>query len=745
MARTATDYTNMIKRKEDDISRLTAELGAAKAERAALLKETSQLEGRIASLTSELQAAEDDRARSDDSRGRLQEELDDLRALLQAKATEETRRSEVDKSKEAELGDLRAQVSKLSHDLNEARKQAVEGRQLTVELESLAREYASLEQSHRSLSERENISQAELGKAKSALADAEKSKRTIDSDLQVLRSRQIDLDGQLAATAKEKEASPIFYVVRFMGLSLYQALERKLSAAQTKYQDFEDVVLQLEREKATNDRHLEANRKQLESETAKRKQLEHSVTTQKTEIIRLKDINIKFERDLNKALNELKAREWEVKQMEAKQDKTIVEHVHVLEEAKRVTDNQLAEAQVELQRQAAYIRSLEKSKTRLTSEAEDLTRQREKEQAELRGLVKDARTQEARAARALADVEAEKRAREAAELQTRRLQTELEFAQTQVKDINYQLTTVQKAKDNLDAELTRLADETDAPSSVAKLQRQYESRISQLEQQLEDVELSNATALRIKEHVDRQHQEIRRLIQGGPKDEAFRNRLLRELQLADEEMERELALKTQGARTSSTGTLRTLANITPKKTNGVGRLRKESVPDPPPRTPDKQGQVNALKQEVHLLEIQMAASTRVRQHLETLLREMTADLENSDGSKQSLAQTRARLAREKARLAELLQDEAEARRAAQAAQLEDVQAMWKKFQDTLVGERESYARLEESRKALVSHPGSLSSIYQVALVRTTTGRACRARRPAPPSGRAHTIEETLAV
>ncbi len=701
MARTATDYTAMIKRKEDDITRLSAELDASKAEHGRLQKEVAQLEAKIDTLTSELQAAQDDCSRTDESRSKLQEELDELRSLLQTKVTEETRRSEVDKSKEAELADLRAQVTKLSHDLVEARRQAAEGQsQLKVELESLTRDYHSLEQSHKSLSDKEAFAQAQLEKAEAALAEAEKSKRTIDSDLQVLRSRQIDLDGQLADAVKEKEVKNFIFPRCATTHIRLQALERKLATAQSKYQDFEDVVLQLERDKAANDRHLEANRKHLESESAKRKQLEHSVTTQKNEIIRLKDINIKFDRDLNKALNDLKAREWEVKQLEAKQDKTIVEHVHVLEEAKKVTDKQLADAQLELQRQAAYIRSLEKSKTRLTSEAEDLSRQREKEQAELRGLLKAARTQEEKAVRALADAEGEKRAREAAELQARRLQNEVQIAQTQIEDVSHQLATVQKAKDNLEVELTRLADEADAPTSIAKVQRQYESRISQLEQQLGDAQSSNTTALRIKEHVDRQHQEIRRLIMSGPKDEAFRTRLLRELQLADEEMERELLQRPQSVRSNNTGTARTMANVTPKKTNGVGRVRKESHPEPP-RTPDKSAQVNALKQEVQLLEIQMAASTRVRHHLEALLRDMTSELDNSDGSKQSLEQTRARLAREKTKLAELLQDEADARRAAQAAQLEDVQAMWKKFQNTLLEERESYARLEDSRKALV--------------------------------------------
>jgi len=81
---------------------------------------------------------------------------------------------------------------------------------------------------------------------------------------------------------------------------------------------------------------------------------------------------------------------------------------------------------------------------------------------------------------------------------------------------------------------------------------------------------------------------------------------------------------------------------------------------------------------------------------------MTADLENSDGSKQFLQQYRARLSRENARLAELLEDEANARRTAEAAQIDGVREMWDKFQNTMSEERGSYSRLEESRRALVS-------------------------------------------
>jgi len=457
-------------------------------------------------------------------------------------------------------------------------------------------------------------------------------------------------------------------------------------------------MLQLEREKSAHDRQLESSRKQLEAETTKRNQLEQLASRQKAELIQLRDRIAQYDREVNKILSDLKNREWEVKQLESKQDKTIVEHVHVLEEAKRVTDRQLADAHKELQKNAAYIRSLEKSKTRLTGEAEDLARETERERAELRAKEKAAKAQEERAAKAIADIMKERRAKEAAELATRRLQSDLQSSQSQVTDVTQQLAAVRRAKDNLETELERLAGEANYPSSMAKMQRQYEVRIAELENKLEDSSSAQVTAARIKEQVDRQHADIRRLIMDdSPKDDQFRSRLLRELQLADEELQMEMSSRSRNLPGNKTATLYTMSNLTPTK-NGLIRTRKESQPESN-RATDQQ--INALKQHVQILELRMAASERVRRHLETSIRDMTSDLENSDGSKQFLQQYRGRLAKENARLAELLEDEAQARRAAEAAQIDGVQAMWNKVQQTMADERESYSRLEESRKALV--------------------------------------------
>lgn len=208
MARTATEYTNMISKKEEEISRLESELDRSKQERETLLKEIAGLQGDIDTLTEELRAQQDDNKRGVEARTRLQEELDELRSHLEAKTTEETRRMEVDKSKEMELADLRSQVSNLSQDLSEARKQALEGQnKLKVELDSLLREHHQLEQSHKSLSDKELSSQSKLKDAEAALSDAVKAKRGLESDLQSVRSRQIDLESQLAGALKERDVS----------------------------------------------------------------------------------------------------------------------------------------------------------------------------------------------------------------------------------------------------------------------------------------------------------------------------------------------------------------------------------------------------------------------------------------------------------------------------------------------------------------------------------------------------------
>lgn len=477
-----------------------------------------------------------------------------------------------------------------------------------------------------------------------------------------------------------------------------------MASAHSKHQEYEDTVLQVEREKATWSRQLDALKSQLEAEVTRRAHLEKSQTGRNTEAARLRERVAKMEKDMVNLQKDIGDRDWQIKQLKANQNKTIVEHVHVLQEAKRVTDVQLEDTQRELAKEKAKVQLLEKTKARMIGEAEDAARAHEQELISLRSNEKNSRALEQKAAKAVADMDRERKLREISEMQSKRLQGELQAAQGQVSDLERNLYTVQRAKDTLESEITSLAADGDSANSMRKIRRDYEARITQLEAQVDDAEAAKTLADRIKQKIDQQHAEIRRLITStGPRDN-FRERLLKELKNVDDALTAEFP--TRVVRSGKRNSVQGLANLIPSKrvstppdSNGLARSRRDSQPADPPRTPDKHSM--QLKQQVQALELRIVASDRVRQHLEAALKELTADLENSDGSKQSLDAQRAKIARENSRLTLLLNQEAEARRAAEASQTDGINAMWKKFQTTIEGERESYAKLEESRKALV--------------------------------------------
>jgi myosin protein heavy chain len=229
--RTASDYSNMIKHKDTVISQLTKELEASKSERSRLSKEILEGRGRIEALTAEIVSQRDSEVRHNAVQEKLHDELDKLRSLMEAKTSEESRRDEVEKQKDAELRDLRLQASQLQQELGDARRTAIEvENKLKVDLETSVREHTSLLQSHRSLSDRLQANGEKLKKSEASLAEASKIKRSQESELQELRSRRIDLDGQLAELQKVKEVTSCASRYRYHRTQGLFSLEPRASA-----------------------------------------------------------------------------------------------------------------------------------------------------------------------------------------------------------------------------------------------------------------------------------------------------------------------------------------------------------------------------------------------------------------------------------------------------------------------------------------------------------------------------------
>lgn len=206
LTRTANDYSTMLQKKEDDIVRLASEVVASKRERTQLQKDLIEISALTEKQRVELDAYRVDADRTLIAKARLQEELDEFRALMETKTTEETRRREVEKSKDEELADLRRQIADLQGQLNAFRKTALDNEsKLKLEVEKFSRQYAQLESSHTSLLDRERATSERVTKTEAAAVAVEKSKRTLESELQALRTKQIDSDSQLAEVVKAKE------------------------------------------------------------------------------------------------------------------------------------------------------------------------------------------------------------------------------------------------------------------------------------------------------------------------------------------------------------------------------------------------------------------------------------------------------------------------------------------------------------------------------------------------------------
>jgi myosin protein heavy chain len=190
-------------------------------------------------------------------------------------------------------------------------------------------------------------------------------------------------------------------------------------------------------------------------------------------------------------LKELRARERDVRQLESKQDKTIVEHVHVLEEAKRVTDKELTRVQAELENRDATIRSLQTAKSKMQGEAEDLAL---KYGRELRSKEQDIKYYEKKVAETLVNVEKERRGKEEAELNTHRVQTELRQARLQGEELSERLAASEKSRRTIENELESLLDgpqvadlqsESSKSAGWQKEKERLETKIADLEREYE--------------------------------------------------------------------------------------------------------------------------------------------------------------------------------------------------------------------------------------------------------------------
>ena len=223
-----------------------------------------------------------------------------------------------------------------------------------------------------------------------------------------------------------------------------------MSALQESHIVLEDAVLEIETEKTEWAHRMEDTARQLMNESDKRHHFEQALHDSAAELAHYRNIAASAEREMAKAASHIKALEAEVALLRSRENKTIVEHVHVLEQAKKVTDRQLFEQVKENSRLNTQMKSLETHRNRLAADLDDMTRERD--------MLKKARSKDARAARASLSpedkdvgmlLEDERKARKLADLRVAALERDLQDQRKQSSTATVSFANAQHAEQRL--------------------------------------------------------------------------------------------------------------------------------------------------------------------------------------------------------------------------------------------------------------------------------------------------------
>lgn len=151
-------------------------------------------------------------------------------------------------------------------------------------------------------------------------------------------------------------------------------------------------MLEIESEKADWAIRMETVTRQLTDESAKRQHFEQLVYDNQVELAQLRNISAEAERELAKAAGDIKTRDAEIELLRSRENKTVIEHVYVLEQSKKIAERETANQIAENTRLNKILKSLEATKYRLQSELDDAKKQITE--------MKSTRSKQARAARA---------------------------------------------------------------------------------------------------------------------------------------------------------------------------------------------------------------------------------------------------------------------------------------------------------------------------------------------------------
>ncbi|TIB06459.1 hypothetical protein E3P96_00437 [Wallemia ichthyophaga] len=292
---------------------------------------------------------------------------------------------EVQRAVEAET--YKVNYERLQQDYDEVVERALHAEAHKDNYERLKQDYDEEVLQHDALRQGTVEKNNDIKLLQSQLQQSENKSERIKSEFESFRRLQSEYDSTLRQLHQSEEKNQrimnefesILAVQTEFESTLRQSqqdndqLQRALQLSHKKQNDYEDACLDLEKERDELRIERDNIRQSNEVLTYDIKSVEdrrsQESKSRKVDMNNLKEVISDLETKLSVMKDDLLASQQEVDLLSrSRSDKTVIEHVHVLEEAKRVTDRQLRESRMEITNMSTQMKSAEKIKSRLTPE-----------------------------------------------------------------------------------------------------------------------------------------------------------------------------------------------------------------------------------------------------------------------------------------------------------------------------------------------------------------------------------------
>ncbi|KAL9620066.1 MAG: hypothetical protein Q9160_005356 [Pyrenula sp. 1 TL-2023] len=436
LSSTSTDYEDLIRQKEGELSMLRSDKQRHEGERKSLENEKSALSSRHDNMQKRLREVQGEMDAIKSQKTNLEREAADAKKLLEAKISQDVQSGESRKMLDSQIKDLKAQLFQVQAELSRERQSRDDVQMLSEHnLSEMKEKYESLNESKITIEKEMYVQQDVLRRATEARNVAEKSKKELQGELIKLRERFTSVENARLDAEQTIERN-IMRQANDRQASMRRDLEARSAQYEEADADRSRLAAEVQRLKKSmfesdnfrthNDQHKERLERELVTVKGR---LTASENDNKSLLNKVQQKNLDIARSNSRVGDSQKAR---LNQLQS-------EKVKAEDENKKLS-RQLTDAQLS-------ITSLEKQKEKLALSLEDLDHEVAREHKTSRNAEKASSTVNIQLAEANRNLETERQSRTQAQANTRKLQASLDQANQEVEDCHRQLMLLQKVFD----------------------------------------------------------------------------------------------------------------------------------------------------------------------------------------------------------------------------------------------------------------------------------------------------------